>query len=630
MCGIAGFVDCEGKVGPEALAAANCALAHRGPDDAGLQIIATAAGGSVGLANRRLAIIDLSLAGHQPMQDSATGSWIVYNGEVFNFREVRQELQRRSVQFTSHTDTEVVLKAYATFGKNCLEHFRGMFAFAIWDSAKQRLFLARDRLGKKPLYYFQGNGFLLFASEIRALLETGLVPRSMNSDAIEHFLSFGSTSDPHTLITGVKALPPGCYLTWQTGKLEIQKYWDPLSLASTADRIRREVLDKPAVIRKIRELLVEAIDLRLVSDVPVGIFLSGGIDSSVLVAVLAGLQQKKINTFSVVFDECDYSEADFSNLVARRFKTEHQELPLKGEQFLASMPDAIAAMDQPSIDGFNTFIISRAVRETGLKVALSGQGGDELFTGYSGFRTIPRMEKFHSVESRLPGPVRSALAAAVPGRQSSDRRRKLAALMQENGSLVHPYFLSRMLFLPSQQEKLLKDGTSSVIRMFMETAASRAASLDPVNRVSYLELTNYMANMLLRDTDCMSMANGLEVRVPFLDHLLVEYVLSVPGGMKLDSSTPKHLLVKALQGVIPEEIVHRPKKGFTLPFEHWLRGPLKAGVESALTQIGEGPLGSLLNPEAVRQVWTDFMGGRTSWSRPWSLYVLDRWCRTNL
>lgn len=630
MCGIAGFVDHDSKVNGAALTAANRALAHRGPDDAGLQIIATANGGHVGLANRRLAIIDLSLAGHQPMQDPATGNWIAYNGEVFNFQEVREELQRRGIQFTSHSDTEVVLKAYAVFGRNCLEHFRGMFAFAIWDNAEQQLFLARDRLGKKPLYYFQSNDFLLFASEVRALLATGLIPRNIDSEAVEYFLSFGSTGDPQTLVPGVKALPPGCYLTWQAGKMEIHKYWDPLCVPSAAPRLTTKSLEETAVVRRIRELLVEAINLRLVSDVPVGIFLSGGIDSSVLVAALAGLQQKKINTFSIVFDEGEYSEASFSNLIARRFNTEHQELTLKGEGFLASLPDAIAAMDQPSIDGFNTFIISQAVRQTGLKVALSGQGGDELFTGYPGFRTIPRMEKFHGLQGRLPGPVRSAMAAAVPGSGASDRRRKLAALMQENGSLVHPYFLSRMLFLPGQREKLLKNGTSSTIRRLMETAISRASSLDPVNRVSYLELTNYMANMLLRDTDCMSMAHGLEVRVPFLDHPLVEYLLSIPGGMKVDSRTPKHLLVKALQDLLPDEIVHRPKKGFTLPFEHWLRGPLKTGVESAFTQIGEGPLGSVLNPTAVTEVWNDFMLGRTSWSRPWSLYVLDRWCRKNL
>lgn len=628
MCGIAGFIDHDGKVGAEALAAANCAIAHRGPDDAGLQIIAMAKGGSVGLANRRLAIIDLSLAGHQPMQDSATGNWIAYNGEVFNFREVREDLQRRGVEFTSHSDTEVILKAYAVFGKNCLEHFRGMFAFAIWDNAEQRLFLARDRLGKKPLYYYQAGALLLFASEIRALLATGLVCRRINPEAVEHFLSFGSMSDPQTLVADVKALAPGSYLTWHAGKFEIQKYWDPL--ASSSRSARREVLGESAVIRSVRDLLEEAINLRMVSDVPIGVFLSGGIDSSALVAVLAGLQQKKINTFSVVFEEGEYSEADFSKLVARRFKTEHQELTLKGEQFLASMPDALDAMDQPSIDGLNTFIISRAVRQTGLKVALSGQGGDELFTGYPSFRTIPRMEKFHNVERRLPEAVRSALATAIHGRGATDRRRKLAALIAENGSLVHPYFLSRMLFLPSQQRKLLKNGTSAATRMFMEAAASRASSLDPVNRVSYLELTNYMANMLLRDTDCMSMAHGLEVRVPFLDHLLVEYVLSVPGDMKLDSRTPKHLLVKALQGLLPDEIVHRPKKGFTLPFEHWLRGPLKAGVESALAKIGDGPLAGMINREAVTDVWNDFVRGRTSWSRPWSLYVLDHWCRKNL
>lgn len=629
MCGIAGFVNWHGKASAEALAAASCAISHRGPDDAGLHTIGMSNGvGCVGLANRRLSILDLSPAGHQPMSDPGTGNWIAYNGEVFNFRDLKVQLERQGCQFNSHTDTEVILKAYATYNERCLDHFRGMFAFAIWDQAAQRLFVARDRLGKKPLYYFLGDGFLLFASEVRALLATGLVPREINQESVEQFLGFGSVCDPQTLVRGVMALPAGSSMTWNNGHISIRKYWDPAVFAATTPRSK--FTKEPEVLAKLEPLLTEAINLRMVSDVPVGVFLSGGIDSSALVAALAGNQQQKINTFSVVFEEGDYSEAEFSTLVARRFKTEHHEIHLTGEDFLASVPDALVAMDQPSVDGFNTFTISREVRRTGLKVALSGLGGDELFAGYQTFRAVPWLERLQRFERWVPGPLRSAMARAFPGAESSDRNRKLAALIEGNGSLVHPYFIARMMFAPRQQKLLLKSRDTQAVRDGMSAALAPAASLDPVNRVSYLELTTYMANTLLRDADCMSMANGLEVRVPLLDHKLVEYVLSVPGEMKLDSRIPKHLLVKAMRGLLPKEIVHRPKKGFTLPFEHWLRGQLKSSVETVLSRLGEGPLGSVLDQAAVTHVWQNFLERKTSWSRPWSLYVLDRWCQKNL
>ncbi|HSM85256.1 MAG TPA: asparagine synthase (glutamine-hydrolyzing) [Candidatus Limnocylindrales bacterium] len=631
MCGIAGFADITGKISAEALGAASRAIAHRGPDDAGTQILPMREGpGSVGLANRRLAILDLSPAGHQPMSDPATGNWIAYNGEVFNFHEVRRELERANVQFASHSDTEVILKAYAAWGLKCLDRFRGMFAFAIWDNAAQRLVIARDRLGKKPLYYYQGQGFLLFASEVRALLATTLVPGRIDQDAVKAFLAFGSVYDPATIVQGVRALPAGSYLVWQNGSLQIQEYWDLSAIvaasAEHAPRTEEQALDR------LHDLLLESIHLRMVSDVPVGVFLSGGIDSSAIVAALCSDGSRKVNTFSIVFKEAEYSEAEYSSLIARRFKTEHHEIELAPEDFLGSVPDAIQAMDQPSLDGFNTYTVSCAVRRAGLKVALSGQGGDELFGGYGTFREVPRMEKFMVLRAWLPSPVRSALSAALLAAGSGDRARTLAALAGENGSLPHPYFLARMLFVPEQQRQLLKQSRngSGALEQGMAESLRRARSFDPVNRVSFLELRNYMANTLLRDADCMSMATGLEVRVPLLDHRLVEYALSIPGAIKLDKRTPKHLLVKGLRGLLPDEIVHRPKKGFTLPFEKWLRGQLKSTVDAALTNIGRGALADVLQPAPVREVWDTFQQGKTSWSRPWALYVLDRWCQINL
>jgi asparagine synthase (glutamine-hydrolysing) len=626
MCGIAGFVDRAGKVNAEALNAANRAIAHRGPDDAGALIIPMQNHrGHVGLANRRLAILDLSPAGHQPMFDPDTGNSIAYNGEVFNFRELRRELELKGARFSSHTDTEVVLKAYAVWGEGCLDRFRGMFAFAIWDAHQERLFVARDRLGKKPLYYYEGNGFFLFASEVRALLATGLVPQAIDAVGLQQFVRFGSVYDPHTFIDGVRSVPAGCYLTWKNDHAELREYWDMAAVQPQDQQNEAEVLPK------LRSLLDESLSLRMISDVPVGVFLSGGIDSSAVVALLGGIQQQKINTFSIVFKDIDYSEAEFSRIVARRFRTEHHEIELTARDFIASVPDAIKAMDQPSVDGFNTYFISRAVRCTGLKVALSGQGGDELFGGYTSFRTVPRMEKFLRAYKMVPDPLKSTLSSLLVKASRNDRLRKVGALAAGTEDLVHPYFLTRMMFVPEEQRRLLSAQQVPVdATQELATMVSRSQHFDPINRVSYLELRNYIGNTLLRDGDCMSMANGLEVRLPFLDHRLVEYVLSIPGCMKLDRNTPKHLLVKAMGGVLPPEIVYRPKQGFTFPFENWLREELKSDVEGVLKRIEGGPLANFLNPNAVREIWQSFLQGTTSWARPWTLYVIERWCQQNL
>jgi len=625
MCGIAGFADSTGRVAPEVLDVASRAIAHRGPDDEGRQIVRMNNGrGHVGLANRRLSILDLSPAGHQPMCDPASGNWIAYNGEVFNFRDVREQLQRQGVVFQSQSDTEVILKAYGMWREQCLDRFRGMFAIAIWDVQRQRLFLARDRLGKKPLYYWYDGTKLLFASEVRALLATDLIPRRINHVAVEHFLTFGSVGEEETLIESIQALPPASYLTWQDGQIEGHEYWDPVAI-SLGNRPRSE----DSALSRLRTLLSESVHLRMVSDVPVGIFLSGGIDSSALVAILSRGGQK-INTFSIVFKDTDYNEGQFSRAVARRFQSEHHEIELMPGDFLDSVPEALAALDQPSVDGSNSFVISREVRRTGLKVALSGLGGDEIFGGYDTFRSVPQMERFLSFRRWLPAPVRTTVSRAFRDR-GNDRARKLATLIAGNGSDLHPYFLARALFTANVQRELrCSREPSPQLKAAMSRLLARCAGLDAVGRVSYLELRSYMATMLLRDTDCMSMAHGLEVRTPFLDHILVEYALSIPGEIKLSKQTPKHLLVKAMDGMLPDEIVYRPKRGFTLPFEHWLRNELKSSVEKVLIAAGHGPLDGVLNAAAVREVWQSFLEGKTSWSRPWSLYVLDRWCAANL
>lgn len=634
MCGIVGILARGTVVAPEVLEKATRSLAHRGPDDHGTVIVREQVPEAVeiGLGNRRLAILDLSPLGHQPMQDPETGNWIVHNGEVYNFREVRAKLEREGVRFQSQSDTEVVLKAYGRWGETCLDEFRGMFAFAIWDAQRHRLFVARDPMGIKPLYYAQAGPYFLFASEIRTLLETGLVPRKVDEAGLLGYLTFGSVYEPATWIEGIRALPPGNFLTWERGTIREQPYWDLNTSAASGDSARGGA-SREALQESVYAAVDESVRMQLVSDVPVGVFLSGGIDSSSLVGILSRSGVRP-STFSIVFREAEFSEAEHSRAVAKCFQTDHHEITVSQDKVLEAIPAAIAAMDQPTVDGINTYFVSQQARAAGVKVALSGLGGDELFAGYSNFSTVPRMERFSETWQHVPGSLRAAAASAFVGlRSKNDQNRKLAALLRENGRLVHPYFLTRMLFTPGQRECLSKGANRQISERFEGSLRDRLAvakTFDPVNRVSYLESRCYMLNTLLRDSDFMSMAHGLEVRVPLIDHRLAEQAMRLPGTWKINKAEPKPLLVGALRGALPDSIVHRPKRGFTLPFERWVRQALRPEVEGALRMIQNGPLGGELSAEAARAVWNDFESGKTSWTRPWALFVAQRWCEQNL
>jgi asparagine synthase (glutamine-hydrolysing) len=638
MCGIFGIIAQNARIPGGVLERGTQSLAHRGPDDSGTILLRDSIPEpiEIGLGNRRLAILDLSPLGHQPMQDAETGNWIVYNGEIYNFRDIRNELEKSGTNFVSHSDTEVILKAYARWGKACLTKFRGMFALALWDASRHELFLARDPMGIKPLYYTQAGSYFIFASEVRTLLGTGLVHRRIDPAGLINYLTFGSAYDPLTLVEGVHALPPGHTLTWEGGVLRQSSYWDLIDESPGNGRTLAPLSaeNEKNAAEHLRPILEEAVRLQLVSDVPVGVFLSGGIDSSALVSILScsGITP---STFSIVFREADFSEAQHSRAIAARFHTDHHEINVSQSDVLATIPDALGAMDLPTMDGINTYFVSRETRRAGVKVALSGLGGDEVFAGYSTFRTVPHMEHFAQFWKHLPGVVRgpfaSAFAALAP---ANDQNRKLGSLASDNGRLLHPYFLSRMLFTPGQRDLLFRAPDRSAAETAAASQRDRlefALTLDAVNRVSYLESRCYMLNTLLRDADFMSMSQGLEVRVPLIDHQLAKAVLALPGAWKLNG-TPKKLLVEALTGSLPDEIVHRPKRGFTLPFEHWMRQELRSEIEPVLgkQRISAGPLGGLLDAGQVEQVWKDFLKGETSWSRPWSLYVLQRWCELHL
>jgi len=633
MCGIFGIVARDAQIPAGLLERGTQSLAHRGPDDSGTVLLRDS-GDEIGLGNRRLAILDLSPLGHQPMHDPETGNWIVYNGEIYNFRDVRKELEEAGTTFVSHSDTEVLLKAYARWGETCLTKFRGMFAFALWDSRGRYLLIGRDPMGIKPLYYAQSGPYFVFASEVRTILGTGLVKPRIDPAGLENYLTFGSAYDPLTLVEGVHSLPAGHSLTWQSGTLRQAPYWDLVDETTTAHRSDFGAEPESSAASRLQPLIEEAVRMQLVSDVPVGVFLSGGIDSSALVSILSRCGTTA-STFSIVFREADFSEAEHSRAVAAKFHTDHHEIAVSQSDVLAAIPSALGAMELPTMDGVNTYFVSREARRAGVKVALSGLGGDEIFAGYSSFRTVPRMERFANVWSHAPHLVRGIFASAFRAvAPANDQNRKLASLARDSGRILHPYFLARMLFLPNQREKLLgkkANESSAESNVAQRDRLQRSLPLDPINRVSYLESRCYMLNTLLRDSDFMSMSQGLEIRVPLIDHQLAKTVLALPGKWKLNG-TPKKLLVGALAGSLPDEIVHRPKRGFTLPFEHWMRQELRAEIEPLLSEdrVGRGPLGSFLNGKEVNRIWNDFLSGTVSWSRPWALYVLQRWCELHL
>ena len=593
-------------------------LTHRGPDDRGLF---TSNPGRCALAHTRLSILDLSPAGHQPMSTPDGRYWIVFNGEIYNYRELRQELERTGETFASQTDTEVILRLYARDGAGCIDRLRGMFVFSIWDNQRQQLVLARDPFGMKPIYYHAAKNTLAFASEVRALLASGVVPRRLSLDGLVSYLQFGSVQDPLTIVDGVHSLLPGHYLLVDRNEDALQVEEVACGNHLLAGAPVPQIADRREAVAALRKILEESLRLHLVSDVPLGAFLSGGIDSSALVALMSRVAGEKPKTFSVVFTETGFSEASHARLVAKTFGTEHREILLSEESLIGLLPSALEAMDQPTMDGVNTYVISKAVKEAGITVALSGLGGDELFAGYPSFRRAGQLRRI----AILPQQLRRA--ASVLGRALSNgwvRHRKFWDLVESDCSPYAVYAISRELFAPAEIRALLRQTS------LRSAPYSCNGMTDIINSVSTHELKGYMANTLLRDTDQMSMAHALEVRVPFLDPRVAQYVLGLPGEWKVDGRRPKPLLLDALGDLLPEEVWRRPKMGFTLPFERWMRSGLEAELEGVL--LGKGDLTRLgMNSDYVKVVWDSFKRNarQEPWSRTWALYVLNRWCSSN-
>lgn len=613
MCGIAGIASRE--AGPAVLAAIErmvAALAHRGPDDRGVWL-GEAPPWRLALGATRLAILDPSPCGHQPMGDAA-GRFISYNGEVYNHRELKALLDQETEPWRSRTDTEVVLRAYGVWGRPFLERLRGMFALGLWDGPARRLVLARDPFGIKPLYVYRSGDRLVFGSEVRALLASGMVPRRLCHEGLASFLSFGSPEAPLTLIDGVESILPGHVVTVDVGR-------DSLELATTAygrPRPSTGVLTRGESVHAVRAAIEDSVKAHLVSDVPVGVFLSGGVDSGAVLALASRFAPEALRAVTVSFPDHDSCEIAEARRVAELFGAEHAEVRLTEEGLLEMLPGFFRAMDQASMDGLNTYAVARGAKEIGLKVALSGLGGDELFGGYASFRRITWLPWLKGV----PGPLRQALRrAAGTVLRGFPRWGKAGDLIGAKPEPTEIYAISRRLFGPADRRAL---GLESEARPPLLPALPSEA--DPFLVISVCELGHYMANTLLRDTDQMSMAHSLEVRTPFIDGPVVDTVLAIPTRHKVHGPGPKPLFREAFGGLLPSESLRRPKRPFTLPLEHWMRGRLRSEVEQILTETEcASRLG--LRGAAVGDLWRRFLDhpGRVGWSRPWALYALLRW-----
>jgi asparagine synthase (glutamine-hydrolysing) len=633
MCGIAGLIDFSNGQLPghenhsgKVLRIMLDHLRHRGPDDRGEERFEVENGPPVYLGHQRLSIIDLSKLGHQPMPNDTQSVWISTNSEIYNFKELRHELEGKDYTFRSQSDTEVLLKAYEEWGVDCLQKLRGMFAFAIWDTDKKVLFLARDRLGIKPLYYFSSADCFLFASEVRALTATGIPDTTLSTTGLFQYLSFGSLSSPNTLWESIKELMPGHYLLVTPESTLENQYWTPLSSPEISADSRIE--------DSLKTTLKESVNLRQVSDVTLGAFLSGGIDSSAVVSLMNQETDSPVETLAVVFKEPEYDESVYSKQVADKMGTQHHTLELDESDLVNALPDAIFAMDQPTVDGINTFLIAKCARKSNWKVALSGIGGDELFGGYDSFSLTPKLSILDRFLRPLPRSWRNFagnfLKRILP---ASDRNNKLAHFVSGQKSGSHDYFLMRALFCEDRVRSLFREKNCADNEILNHLKITRQqcdllGGLHPLKQISYLELMHYLPNTLLRDTDMMSMAHGLEIRVPLIDHRLVELMFSFSPEIQFARPPQKSLLVKSLPTPLPPETVNRKKMGFTLPFEHWMRNELRTEMESVLLEP-VFPLSDFIDETEVRQVWEDFLARRVSWSRPWALYVLKKWLIKN-
>jgi asparagine synthase (glutamine-hydrolysing) len=630
MCGIAGVISIDPRSVEPAVRRAMRAMIHRGPDDEGYEQFPLSPdhnGPACGFGFRRLAIMDLSPLGHQPMINDDTGDAIAFNGEIYNFVAIREQLQSRGCRFRSTGDTEVLLRALSEWGEDALGKLDGMFAVAFFHAATRRVLLARDPLGIKPLYTARVGQTFVFASEVRAMLATGLVPPDLDPAGLASYLAYGAPQDPLTVHRFIRSMPSATFewidATALAGPERTRRYWQfPASSAA---------VDEPTAVECVRERLQDSVRLQCVSDVPLGVFLSAGIDSAAM-AALARVRGDAPMTFSVGFEAAgDEDETLGAAATADYLGTRHFQTIVDDDWVVLQLHEWLSAADRPSIDGLNTYIVSGAVKDRGVTVALSGLGADEFFGGYSSFRRIPQLQRILAAVAWIPSKLRRAAATAAFAALPASKRAKAIDLASRGSSAVELALLDRRLHDDATIRALgfnpHRLGLSAEYLTPEAYAPLDVDCHDPFRSISEVQASLYMGNTLLRDSDVNSMAHSLEIRVPFLGQRLVDYACSLPGAIRGPAGKPgKYLIRQAVANVLPDSVFTRPKSGFSLPFDRWLFGPLRDQCEAAIDALATCPF---FHGDVVRRKWSGYAERRdgTHWSRPLSFVALGSYLK---
>lgn len=620
MCGIAGIISNPGSDVDEALLARMCAaIRHRGPDDDGFYV-----NGPVGLAMRRLSIIDLQ-GGRQPIHNQDRTAWIVFNGEIYNYLELRKKLEELGHTFYTNSDTEAIIHCYDQYGIDCPKHLRGMFAFAIWDERTEELFLARDRVGKKPLLYAEVNGQFLFGSEFSALLLHPGITRDIDTEALDHYLSFMCVPAPLSAYRAIRKLEPGHSLRWRKGEISIERYWQP----DFTHKI--EISEQEAGERAI-EVLREAVRVRLMSEVPLGAFLSGGIDSSAVVALMSEESSERVKTFSIGFEEQDFSELHHARRVAEHVGSDHHEFIVRPDA-MEVLPLLVEHYGEPYADSsaIPTYYVARETRRH-VTVALNGDGGDESFAGYERYAAMRLAEKYRRLPALLRGSIVEQAVALIPGSESRRSRLRDAKRFLEVASLprVERYLRWVSVFDANAKRDLystsFQEETKNVhARALLDPWFVRANGAGIVDATLLADIMTYLPNDLLVKVDIATMAVSLEARSPFLDHKVIEFAASLPERLKLRGLTSKYLLKRVLKQLLPAENLRRPKMGFGVPISHWLRGEMQPFMRETILSEKAFRRG-FFKPEAVKQLVELHTRGEREYSQKlWTLLMLEQW-----
>jgi asparagine synthase (glutamine-hydrolysing) len=615
MCGITGIVHFRKK--SEAthwVISMTNALAHRGPDAHGFYHDE-----SISLGHRRLSIIDLDERSSQPFSDY-TGRYVLsFNGEIYNYQSLKSTLH--DYPFITHSDTEVLIAAFSTWGIDCLSKLDGIFAFSLWDKQTQTLWLVRDRLGVKPLYLFKNDGTIAFASEMRSFIQAGMLQPMLNSNGLDHYLAFQSVSSGSPILKDVIELDAGTYLKVTATDQAYNKYWSPL------DSPQKTNLKKDEINIEVFRLLNKAVQKRMMSDVPIAAYLSGGIDSSAIVALMSIQSSQPVNTFTLGFSEEEFDETMYASEIVSRFKTNHTSVVLNKDELLHKIIAGLDVMDSPSADGINTFLLADAITKADIKVALSGIGGDELFAGYPGFNYFSKMNKWKSAfnSSHL---IRLGFSTLLKSVFQTNHNKFIDILRIKQFSLASIYPVLRRTFSNDELKKLFNYIPSN-LAYDIDLIANRQDlnQFELLSQYSIAEYGGYAKHTILKDVDQMSMAFGLEVREPFFDYQLIKYVLSLSDEVKLGVS-PKQLLTNALEPLLPEDTINRSKKGFVLPWNLWMKNELRSFCESQILECAER---EFINKSYLTNMWNQFLRheNRVSWISIWQLVVLNYWMNKN-